>query len=280
MMVPIAALGGAELVALYRRWRPLAAVVVVIGVVSSVLVAVPAVAADARWSRQDGAVLAMVNRQTESAPPALVLIQSDQEYVMHPISGLANRWDGAGSLLYGLWSGTTQDITVVATQPGRQTYVLTLFGPFAPHPAHLAATLRPIRVKTGAVVSVHVSESSPTKGQGLTVEAASSTGTTRSALSCAAAGGGGGWDVSVAADGTIACSTAGGLPVQTATAISPGWSVGPAGPAWDGSLRLRSPRGLSLTLPLRLSGGAVTILAVGPAVGGVGSPPVGLLTAE
>ena len=60
MVIPIAAFGGAELVALYRRWRPGAAVVVLVGLVSSVLVAAPAVAADARWSRQDGAVLAMV----------------------------------------------------------------------------------------------------------------------------------------------------------------------------------------------------------------------------
>lgn len=55
MVIPIAAFGGAELVALYRRWRPLAALVTLVGVASSVLVAAPAVAADARWSRQDGA---------------------------------------------------------------------------------------------------------------------------------------------------------------------------------------------------------------------------------
>ncbi|HEX3540238.1 MAG TPA: glycosyltransferase family 39 protein, partial [Acidimicrobiales bacterium] len=62
MVVAIAAFGGAELVSLYRRWRPLAAAVALVGVASSAVVVAPAMAADARWSRQDGAVLAAVDR--------------------------------------------------------------------------------------------------------------------------------------------------------------------------------------------------------------------------
>jgi hypothetical protein len=267
MVIPIAAFGGAELVALYRRWRPLAAVVVVVGVVSSVLVAAPAVAADARWSRQDGAVLAMVKQHAPATARTLVLIQADQEYVMHPISGLANRWDGGGALLYGLWSGTAQDLAVLASQRDRRPYVLTLFGTFAPHPAHLAATLRPIRLESGYSVTVHVRGSAGAPHLTLTTSA--------SALGCADSVVGR-WDVTIAAPGTISCSDSGGLPVEMPAPVP----LPPAG-RWDGSLQLSSGTGAGgLTLPLQISDGTVTVLVVEPAVAVVGAPPVGLLTAE
>jgi hypothetical protein len=285
LVVPIAAFGGAELVALYRRWRSLAAAVVVVGLVSSALVAAPAVAADARWSRQDGTVLALVGRQVTSSRPALVFIQSNQEYVMHPISGLANRWDGAGPLVYGLWSGTTQDLTVLASQPGRQPFVLTLFGPFEPHPAHLAATLRPITTKSGPSVTLHVTAASvpgtaagqsrvgPTVDASPTAAGASPTAVA-SAVSCPDTTGGG-WDVTVGGDGRMSCAAPGGSPATGAVV-----GAVPAGGAWEGGLRLRSGTGSSLTVGLRLTGGIATVVAVGAPVGSVGSPPIDSLTAE
>jgi hypothetical protein len=304
MVVPLAAFGGAELVTIYRRWRPLALGAVVVGLVSSLLVAAPAFAADARWSRQDGAVLAMVNRQAATSSSSLVLIQSDQEYVMHPISGLANRWDGTGPLVYGLWSGTTQDLAALATQPGRQPYVLTLFGPFAPHPRHLAATIRPIRAESGATVTIHVSTSGSAAGPGLTVvvpaesgaagsgaagsgaagSGAAGSGAAGSQLPCPAApvvpAAAGGWDLSISGTGAITCASSGSSPDQMVVPLA---GPSPAA-AWDGSLLLRigtgTGVGASLTLPMRVSGGMVTVLAVGLAVGVVGTPPVGLLTAE
>jgi hypothetical protein len=267
MVIPIAAFGGAELVALYRRWRPVAAVVVLVGLVSSVLVAAPAVAADARWSRQDGAVLAMVARHVAASPPALVLIQADQEYVMHPISGLANRWDGEGPLLYGLWSGTTQDLSVVASQPERHPYVLTLFGAFAPHPDRLAATLRPIHVKSGDAVTVHVAGAGGARRLTLTTSA-SVLGCRDSIL--------GGWDVAIGASGTISCTPSGGLAGVAPTPLP----LSPTG-QWDGSLQLGSGPGIvGLTLPVRISDGRVTVLVVASPVEVVGTPPSGLLTAD
>ncbi len=299
LVVPLAAFGGAELVVLFRRWRLAAVAVVALGLVSSVLVAAPALAADARWSRQDGAVLALVNRQVTPTRPALVLIESDQEYVMHPISGLANRWDGAGPLVYGLWSGTDQDLTVLATEPDRQPFVLTLFGPFAPHPAHLAATLRPVSLKTGPAVTIHVTLSAGAAAtSGLAVELVGPVGPPSAALSCPSAVVGGGWDISVTSAQGLHCTGPGGdqssvPPTGAAVPSGAGLAAGLAPPAilaepaylsgpntWSGSLQLRSAAGATLTLPVRISQGNVTVVSIGPPVGAVGRPPVGQLAAE
>lgn len=265
MVVAIAAFGGAELVTLYRRWRPLALAVALVGVAGSAIVVAPAVAADARWSRQDGAVLSAVDRVAAASPPAMVLVEPTG-YLLAPLSGVTNRWDGSGPLLYGVWNGNTQDLATLDAHHDRRTYLLTLFGTFKPHPAHLAAIVRPIWTKSGPTVTLHVSAPpaapSPT---GLTVELPSVP------FACPTTSGDG-WDVSIAATGTLACTSRGPSPSVRTAPI--------AGGGWDGSLRFRASDGATLAVSTRVTAGTVTVIGIGRPLATVGNPPTPQLAAD
>jgi hypothetical protein len=229
----------------HPRWRHrgIAAMVVL-----TVAVTAPAVAADARYSRQDGEVAALAR----TVPgPVLVVLPAKPGFIMFPHYNLGQVGALGGPVVYAAASGTASDFDLLQHFSDRIPYYITFSGSFLPHRPHLGAQLHRMVQLHAPSIDLRAEASRDrlrNKKLALTVTAGGPV------LVCGRPDRAGGWSIHVAPNGDVTCTGAAG-PVVAA-----------AGP--DPSIRLKysSKSGFEeeVDIPARVSAGNVTLLLPGP----------------
>jgi hypothetical protein len=223
-----------------RRTRAAVAAMAIL----TVVVTGPAVAADARYSRQDGQITTLV----DSVPgPALVVLSDNPGFVMFPHWNLGNIGHSTVPVLYVAGSGTAADFDLLQRFSDRVPYAIIFSGASLPYRAHLGVQLNRLVEVRGTSFDLRAQASNErlhSKALALTV----STGGAR--VSCGRPDSAGGWWLHVGPTGDVLC-TGGGASILLR-----------AGPS--GSIRLRylPKRGSTdqVDIPERVSAGGVTLL--------------------
>jgi hypothetical protein len=217
-------------------------------VVLTVAVSAPAVAADARYSRQDGEVAALAR---VVPGPVLVLLPAKPGFIMFPHYNLGQVGALGGPVVYAAASGTARDFDLLQHFSDRIPYFITFSGSFLPHRPHLGAQLNRVVQVHGRSIDLRA-QASPARLRNtklaLTVRAGGP------ALDCGRPDRAGGWSIHVAPNGDLTCTGAGSPVVAVAGA--------------DPSIRLKysSKSGAEdeVDIPARVSAGNVTLLLPGP----------------
>jgi hypothetical protein len=248
-LVPVAAVLGARGMTIIGRRHPgwtrigIAAMAVV-----TVAVSAPAVAADARYSRQDGQVAALA----KTAPgPALVVLPPKPGFVMFPHWNLGNMGGLDGPVVYAAATGTAADFDLLDRFRDRVPYFMTFSGAFLPHQSHAGAQLNRLIEVHGPAIDLRAQaalQKLRNKKLALTVTAG---GPVRS---CGPPDLAGGWSIHIAPTGDVTCTGSGAA--VTSKAGSPG-SI---------KLKYSAQSGFKdeVDIPERADGKNATVLVSGP----------------
>lgn len=214
----------------------------------TVVVSVPALYDNARYSRQDGQIIQLIR----SVPGReLIVLPDNPGFIMFPHWNVGNLAQPDDRALFVAQSGTVSDFALLQQFGDRVPYLLYFSGAFLPHRAHLGVQLNRIVAVSQPQFELRVEASAERlkkKKLALTV----STGGPR--IDCGLPDAAGGWWLHVDPSGAVTCRGSGPAISLPADAL--------------GTIRLRylpkSGARDQLDLPMQVTPGNVTLLMPGP----------------